>query len=1281
MYKLWAVGTKLYKIEATAKLCGVWDLIDVKPCVLGLTNQTPSFLLKNPSGMLPLLEATDADGKAVHIAESNAICRFIAHQAIVDNVNATDVAYPRNLAQRAVVDAWLDWSNEVFAVMWQIGAATFGMAKGPGGVLKQQDADGRRQALELFAHIESKLTSATYLCGDRLTMADVVCYAELTCLFVVFFSRKERSKFPHTIRWMATVSACPSVAEAMPQFASAARAENDDKVYRFTPNPKSNPWGKSEANPMGWIWPDVFGDAKWTSANIRQAYLDFFEARAHSLVPSSAVVPHDDPTLLFANAGMNQFKPIFLGKADPSSMLGRLSRATNTQKCIRAGGKHNDLDDVGKDTYHHTFFEMLGNWSFGDYFKAEAIGWAWELLTTVFKIPEDRLYATYFGGKKEAGLEPDMEAREIWLKYLPASRVMPFDAKDNFWEMGDTGPCGPCTEVHFDLVGGRDAASLVNMDDPTCIEIWNLVFIQYNREGDGSLKPLPSKHVDTGMGFERIVCVLQNKMSNYDTDVFMPLFAAIERLTNAPRPYQGKLGLEEDPQSIDMAYRVIADHIRTLAISIADGARPGNEGREYVLRRVLRRAVRYGRETLKAPEGFFSKLVPVVVDLMANTFPELAKSQAKIIEVIADEEASFGRTLTKGIERFKKASQQVTMVRRLSSVGKDPKGKEGKEGKGGKGSEAAAAAAVAASQGTGKSGKAMLSGAEAFTLWDTFGFPVDLTQLMAEEHGLDVDMEGFHAAMAAAKEKSRAGGKGGAKKGGLKFEAEQTAHLRTTLGLAATDDSPKFLPPEERKGKGKGGGKFGGKVCAILAGESAFVDSAAQTEGLCALVMDRTSFYAEQGGQVADHGTIEFGGEGGGGGGGGGALFAVSDVKLAAGFVFHVGTVSQGVVRVGMQGFTCVDYVRRAKILPNHTFTHVLNYALKTHLGEDVNQKGSLVDAEKLRFDFSNNSAVKPAALAKIEADVVACIGARMDVYAKVVPLEDAKAINGLRAVFGEAYPDPVRVVSIGKSVEAIMADPKNADNAKYSIEFCGGIHVSNTADVAAFALLSEEGIAKGVRRIVAVTGEVAAEAIALGKALEARADALGALTDRGALDAGLSSLKGEVDRATIPIVTKQAIRTKLAAESKKLVELAKKAAGENKKRAVASAVDFVRKAAGEGMRACVLKIDVGLDSKALLEAVETALKEEPSMSLILFSAGVEKKKSKVMAYAGVSKEAVDAGLDAPTWIKGSLAVCGGKGGGKPMRAQGQAANVDKVDQAIAAAQKMGQEAMPAKAS
>ena len=379
-----------------------------------------------------------------------------------------------------------------------------------------------------------------------------------------------------------------------------------------------------------------------SASAIRRSFIQFFEERAHTFVPSSTTCPINDPSLrdTFANAGMNQYKPIFQGTLDPNSPLQGLKRAVNSQKCIRAGGKHNDLDDVGKDTYHHTFFEMLGNWSFGDYFKEEAIGWSFELLTKVWGIDPDRLYATYFEGNPDQDLPPDLETKAIWMKYLPEDHILPGNMKDNFWEMGDTGPCGPCSEVHYDRIGGRNAADLVNQDDPNVLEVWNNVFIQFDRVEGGTLNPLPDKHVDTGMGLERIVSVLQNKLSNYDTDIFMPLFDAIQKLTGA-RAYSGKVGAD-DTDGVDEAYRVIADHIRTLVIAITDGQMPGNEGRGYVLRRILRRAVRYGRQKLNAPEGFFAALAPTVVASLGEAFPELKENPTRVQAIIADEEESFG---------------------------------------------------------------------------------------------------------------------------------------------------------------------------------------------------------------------------------------------------------------------------------------------------------------------------------------------------------------------------------------------------------------------------------------------------------------------------------------------------------------------------------------------------------------------------------------------------------------------------------------------------------------
>ncbi|XP_030453528.1 alanine--tRNA ligase [Syzygium oleosum] len=935
-------------------------------------------------------------------------------------------------------------------------------------------------------------------------------------------------------------------------------------------------------------------EEQWPANRVRDTFIKFFEGKRHVNWPSSPVVPVNDPTLLFANAGMNQFKPIFLGTVDPNNPLSKLSRACNTQKCIRAGGKHNDLDDVGKDTYHHTFFEMLGNWSFGDYFKKEAIEWAWELLTVVYKLPKDRIYATYFGGDEKAGLAPDNEAREIWLKFLPPGHVLPFGCKDNFWEMGDTGPCGPCTEIHFDRIGNRDASPLVNYDDPTCIEIWNLVFIQFNRESDGSLKPLPAKHVDTGMGFERLTSVLQNKMSNYDTDVFMPIFDSIQQVTGA-RPYSGKVGAE-DVDKVDMAYRVVADHIRTLSFAIADGSCPGNEGREYVLRRILRRAVRYGSEVLKAEEGFFNGLVSIVVKVMGDVFPELKQHELRIREVIADEEASFGKTLLKGIEKFKKAAQDV-------------------QGK-------------------------ILSGQDAFVLWDTYGFPLDLTQLMAEERGLLVDVEGFNSAMDEARERSRSAQNKQAG-GAIALDAEATSTL-SKKGVAKTDDSFKFIWFQDHKSV----------IKAIYSGE--FLEGAVAGEEV-GLVLDSTSFYAEQGGQIYDTGLLDgpFG------------TFQVCNVQLFGGFVLHIGSLlgERGKLNVGDEVICKVDYERRQLIAPNHTCTHMLNFALREVLGTHVDQKGSIVLPEKLRFDFSHGKPVDPEVLRRIESIVNEQIKAELDVYAKDTPLPKAKGINSLRAVFGEIYPDPVRVVSIGRKVEELLADPDNEEWQSISAELCGGTHISNTREAKAFALLSEEGIAKGIRRVTAVTADCAFKAIELADSLELEVtDAY--RTEGSLLEKKVASLKSRVDSAPIPAARKADIRTKIAALQSEVRKAQKKIAEANTKKAVEVSLETAEAAILGGKGFCISRVDVGLDAAAVREAVVKVL-EQKGISTMVFSR--DETTNKVVVCAGVPEKGGNAKqLEVSQWLEEALGPLKGRcGKGKGGLATGQGTDASHLDEAM----------------
>mgnify|MGYP004707593831 FL=1 len=472
-------------------------------------------------------------------------------------------------------------------------------------------------------------------------------------------------------------------------------------------------------------------DMKWNAKVVRQTFLDFFvKNKGHNFVSSSSVIPYEDPTLLFANAGMNQYKPIFLGTVAPNSPFAGLNRAANSQKCIRAGGKHNDLEDVGKDSYHHTFFEMLGNWSFGDYFKTEACALAWELLTEVYGLQKDRLYVTYFGGEPSANLEPDLEAKQIWLDLgIAEDHILAGSYADNFWEMGDQGPCGPCSEIHYDRIGGRNAASLVNMDDPNVLEIWNLVFIQYNRESSSKLVPLPAKHIDTGMGFERLVSVLQDKMSNYDTDVFTPLFVKIQELANV-RPYEGKFGAE-DVDGIDTAYRVLADHVRTLVIALADGGVPNNDGRGYVLRRILRRGARFARKKLGFTDpNFFSSLAPTLIEQISDIFPEVLNNRDQIFEILDEEELSFAQTLDRGEKLFEK------MVAKAKA-----------------------------------SNSNKLGGKDVWRLYDTYGFPVDLTRLMAEEQGMEIDEVEFEKARIESREASKGLGKGG-RKGANEFKLD-----------------------------------------------------------------------------------------------------------------------------------------------------------------------------------------------------------------------------------------------------------------------------------------------------------------------------------------------------------------------------------------------------------------------------------------------------------------------------------------------------------------------------
>ena len=1003
----------------------------------------------------------------------------------------------------------------------------------------------------------------------------------------------------------------------------------------------------------------VMSEQAWPAAKVRTQFIEYFEGKEHSFVKSSPVVPYDDPTLLFANAGMNQFKPIFVGQAEPGSELAKLQRAANSQKCIRAGGKHNDLEDVGMDTYHHTFFEMLGSWSFGDYFKVEAIDWAWELLTKVYGLPPDRFYATYFEGDEKLGLAPDEEARQLWLRYLPPEHVIPGNAKDNFWEMGDTGPCGPCSEIHYDRIGGRDAAALVNQDDPDVLEVWNLVFMQFNREPSGELRQLPAQSVDTGMGFERLVSVLQDVRSNYDTDVFEPIFGEIQRVTGA-EPYGRLLAASADevlPGSAvgrDTAYRVIADHVRTLSTAIADGAVPSNEGRGYVLRRILRRAVRYGRQMLGAEEGFFAALVPGAIATLAEPFPELQQQQELVQKVIAEEEAAFSSMLARGIKEFN-----------------------------------ARADAIKGSAGVGAGGAAVVSGDDAFFLYDSMGFPLDLTELMAREAGLAVDTDGFAAAMEAQKARSQAANKASKGDGALlTLGAEQTAWLADG-GVAFTDDSLKF----------DAGATPTARLRAIFTGDlergsgGGFVQSAADVAdgATVGLVLDQTSFFSQAGGQVSDVGALVAGdgaSGGGGGGGGGDAAFRVTSVQSYGGYVLHIGTLDKGGAEgaAGLAALACGDTMtcspdaaRRAEISKSHTLTHALNLALHTVLGDGVNQKGSLVDEQKARFDFSHGAAMSADECERVETLVREMVAEELPVHIETVPLDQALAINNLRAVFGERYPDPVRVVSIGPSIPELLAQPDSADWEKFSIELCGGTHIPATSTLGGFALVEETAVAKGVRRVVGLSGKLAAEADAAGAALKGRLAAVTA-ADPAAADAAavedakkaLLALKLETDAAATSVHVKVQLRDAIEAANKAWVQRGKQLAAGDTDKFAAAALEAAAAAAAAGDKFVVLELDAGVDGKAMQPIVQRVVKETRLPVIALSVAG-----GKVGCMAAVPPDVLAGGqLAANTWLQGVLKEVDGRGGGKPAQAQGSGSDVDGLPRALEVARQLASDAL-----
>lgn len=732
-----------------------------------------------------------------------------------------------------------------------------------------------------------------------------------------------------------------------------------------------------------------------TSAQIRQSFLDFFAARQHTIVPSSSLLP-DSPNLLFTNAGMNQFVPFFLAQ-QPCPY--RPARAADTQKCIRAGGKHNDLEDVGIDTYHHTFFEMLGNWSFGDYFKTEAITWAWELITEVWKFPKNRLYATVYRPEAGEPAEEDAEAYAVWEELFrkagldPSIHVLFSGKKDNFWMMGETGPCGPCSELHVDLTAGGDTrGALVNRGSSECIEIWNLVFIQFNANPDGSLDPLPARHVDTGMGFERVTAIMQgtkgftdfrSQVSNYDSDIFRPLFDRISSLSG--RKYTGLL---PDESSLhhpgaqlrnDIAFRVIADHIRTLSFAIADGILPGNSDRHYVLRRILRRAASAGRN-LGMHEPFFYKLVGVLADTMGDVFPEIRSRREHVEEVIRIEEEAFNRTLDKGLALFTAEAEKTADKKVPADF--------------------------------------------AFKLYDTYGFPLDLTQVLARDRDMTVDTEGFEILMEQQRERARA------------------AQKKEVIEVSKLENTPvtQFLGFER-------------------AGVDVTVLDVVRLKDRIGIITDRSVFYAEMGGQVGDTGELEQAGR----------LWLVSDTRKAGDTWLHIVDAGDELPAVGTAASMRIDIRRRAAIARHHTVTHLLHWALHEVVGAEVSQKGSHVGPDKLTFDF-NSGALSAAQLREIEAMVNAAIVENSTVSWFERPYAEIKTNSRIQQFFGDKYGETVRVVQIG-------GQPLALDG--FSMELCGGTHVRATGEIGSFRIVSETAIAAGIRRIEAVAGLEASRAAA----------------------------------------------------------------------------------------------------------------------------------------------------------------------------------------------------------
>ncbi len=862
-----------------------------------------------------------------------------------------------------------------------------------------------------------------------------------------------------------------------------------------------------------------------TSNEIRKAFLDYFESKQHHVVPSAPMVIKNDPTLMFTNAGMNQFKDIFLG-----NQAAQWPRATDSQKCLRVSGKHNDLEEVGHDTYHHTMFEMLGNWSFGDYFKKEAIAYGWEFLTEVMKINKDWLYVTVFGGDEKEGLEMDMEAYNFWKEHISEDRILRGSKKDNFWEMGDQGPCGPCSEIHVDIRPAEEKAKipgkeLVNKDNPQVIEIWNLVFMQFNRKADGTLEPLKAKHIDTGMGFERLCMVMQGKRSNYDTDVFQPLIQEIAH--KAGKTY----GQNEEA---DIAMRVCADHLRAVSFSIADGQLPSNVKAGYVIRRILRRAVRYGYTFLGFTEPFMNTLVPTLVGQMGHQFPELQKQQELIQRIILEEEQAFLRTLAGGIKRFEDYMAK-------------------------------------------NAGNKVVDGAFAFELFDTYGFPIDLTQLMASEKGWTVDMEGFSKGLAEQKERSR---------GAAKVES---------------DDWQELLPGVEEEFIGYDTLEADVRI-------ARYRRVKAKDREFYQLVFDRTPFYGESGGQAGDTGKLSVDS----------CELRVVSTKKENGLIVHI--VEQLPEDVSATFHASVDADKRQTTACNHSATHLMHYALRQVLGDHVEQKGSSVDPQRLRFDFSHFAKLSQEEIREVERRVNAMIRQCLPLEEhRAMPIAEAQKL-GAMALFGEKYGDRVRVVKYGPS-----------------IEFCGGTHVQNTGMIGSFRIVSEGAVAAGMRRIEAVTAQAATDYA------DRQQEQLAALNEmfKGTKDLAGSIAKLQEENAQLKASVEQLQKEKAASVAKGIADKLK-----------ANPVLVER---------------MDSDVNALKDALMALRGDNPDMAVVLGS--ITAGKPALLIVLGQNR--VDAGLNAGQMVRTLGKEIQGGGGGQPHFATAGGKNPDGLDKALSVAKEL----------